>query len=59
MSMFINQQTRMMILMNAVSWGMSWANAEQQLDDFLNGDYSINTAQIQNVINRLGFKNGN
>lgn len=54
--MQISAETRNKVIMAAVHWGMSWDNAEKQLDEFLDGDSSINTAQIQTIVNRMWFK---
>lgn len=57
--MQISQETRNKVIMTAVGMGMSWDNAEKQLDDLLRGDDSINTAQIQTVVNKMWFNNAN
>lgn len=53
--MIISQYVHNRIMVAAVDWGMSWDNADKQLSLLIEGDDSINTAQIQNVINRLGY----
>lgn len=51
----ISNETKMLVIVTAVEWGMSWNNAEEQLNKFLDGNDSIDTAQIQNVVNKMWY----
>lgn len=53
--MQISNETKMLVILTAVEWGMSWNNAEEQLNEFLDGNNSIDTAQIQNVVNKMWY----
>lgn len=53
--MHISNETKMLVIIAAVDWGMSWSAAEEQLEKFLMGNSSIDTAQIQNIVNKMWY----